>query len=131
MITRTNRLKQSQARNKFESHFSNHISHFETRRKTRYQHIFAAICFNIHCNKQIFIKKSSLINNHCNNDSFTESYQVVQKKKIAANEKAYNRHILEEKQFSNKTFIFNLLLFAFLKIQTRFNHFVKSNYEND
>jgi hypothetical protein len=24
------------AKNKFESHFSDHISHFETRRKTRY-----------------------------------------------------------------------------------------------
>jgi hypothetical protein len=31
------------AKNKFESHFSNHISHFETERKTRYQHTFAAI----------------------------------------------------------------------------------------
>jgi hypothetical protein len=30
------------ARNKSESHFSDHISHFETRRKTRYQHILAS-----------------------------------------------------------------------------------------
>jgi hypothetical protein len=33
-------------------------------------------------------------------------HQVVQKKKITASEKAYNRHVLEEKQFKNKTFIF-------------------------
>jgi hypothetical protein len=33
-------------------------------------------------------------------------HQVVQKKKIIASEKAYNRHVLEEKQFTNKTFIF-------------------------
>ncbi len=30
------------AKNKFESHFLNHISHFETKRETRYQHIFAS-----------------------------------------------------------------------------------------
>jgi hypothetical protein len=51
MITKTNRFKQSQAKNKFESHFSDHISRFETRRKTRYQHIFAAIRLNTHCSK--------------------------------------------------------------------------------
>ncbi len=28
------------------------------------------------------------------------------KKKIVADEKIYNRHVLEEKQFINKTFIF-------------------------
>jgi hypothetical protein len=42
------------AKSKFKSHFSDHISHFETKRKTRYQHIFAATRLNIH-NKQIFI----------------------------------------------------------------------------
>jgi hypothetical protein len=30
----------------------------------------------------------------------------MQKKKIIASEKVYNHHILEEKQFINKTFIF-------------------------
>jgi hypothetical protein len=106
MITRTNRLKQFQAKDKFESHFSDHISRFETRRKTRYQHILAAIRFNINCSKQIFIKKSSLICIHRNNDSFTKSHQIVQKKKFAASEKVYNRHVFKEKQFTNKTFIF-------------------------
>jgi hypothetical protein len=48
------------AKSKFESHFSSHISHFETKRKTRYQHIFAATRLNIH-SKQIFIWESSLI----------------------------------------------------------------------
>jgi hypothetical protein len=89
-----------------ESHFSDHISHFETRRKTRYQHTFAAIHLSIHCSKQTLIKESSLIYIHRNNDSFIKSHQVVQKKKIAASEKAYNRHVLEKKQFINKTFIF-------------------------
>jgi hypothetical protein len=39
------------ARNKFESHFSNHISHFETKCKTRYWHIFAANNLNTHYSK--------------------------------------------------------------------------------
>jgi hypothetical protein len=30
----------------------------------------------------------------------------VQKREIAASKKAYNRHVLKEKQFTNKTFIF-------------------------
>ncbi len=97
MITKTNHFKQFQAKNKFESHFSDHISHFETRCKTRYQHILAATHLNIHCSKQILIKKSSLICIHRNNDSFTKSHQIVQKKEIAASEKAYNRHVLEKK----------------------------------
>jgi hypothetical protein len=95
-------------KDKSESYFSDHISHFETRCKTRYQHTFAATRFNIHC-KQIFIKESSLDRIHRNNDSFTESHQIVQKKKIAASKKAYNRHVLEEKKNKNsqdKTFIF-------------------------
>jgi hypothetical protein len=106
MITKTNRFKQSQAKNKFESHFSDHISHFETRCKTRYQHILAAIHFNIYCSKQIFINKNSLICIHRNNDLFTESHQIVQKRKIVASKKVYNRHVFEKKQFTNKTFIF-------------------------
>jgi hypothetical protein len=117
MITKTNRFKQFQIKNKFESHFSDHILRFETRRKTRYQHILAAIRFNIHCSKQIFIKKSSLICIHRNNDSFTKSHQIVQKKKIAANEKAYNRHVLEKKQFTNKTFIFIYYRLLFQKYE--------------
>ncbi len=92
-------------KNKFESHFSNHISHFETERKTRYQHIFAATHLSIH-SKQILIWKNSLICIHCNSDSFTKSHQVVQKRKITASEKTYNRHVFEKKQFINKTFIF-------------------------
>ncbi len=68
------------AKKKSESYFSDHILHFETRRKTRYQHILATIRLNIHCHKQIFIKKSSLICIHCNSDSFTKSHQVVQKR---------------------------------------------------
>jgi hypothetical protein len=93
------------AKSKSESHFSNHISHFETKRKIRYQHIFAATRLNIY-SKQIFIWKSSLICIHRNNDSFTEFHQIVQKRKIIASEKVYNRHVFEEKQFTNKTFIF-------------------------
>ncbi len=84
------------ANNKSESYFSNHISYFETKRKTRYQHIFAAIRLSIN-SKQILIRKSSLICIHRNSDSFTESHQIVQKKKIAASEKTYNRHVLEKK----------------------------------
>ncbi len=61
-------------KNKFESHFSNHISHFETRCKTRYQHIFAAIRFNTYYNKQNLIKRSSLIRIHRNEESFTKSH---------------------------------------------------------
>jgi hypothetical protein len=71
-------------KNKSESHFSDHISHFETRRKTRYQHIFAATRLNIHYSKQNLIRESSLTRIHRNSDSFTESHQVVQKRKIAA-----------------------------------------------
>ncbi len=89
-----------------ESHFSNHISHFETRRKTRYWHTFAANSLSTHYSKWIFIRENSLARIHRNSESFTESHQVVQKKEIAASEKAYNRHALEEKQFTNKTFIF-------------------------
>ncbi len=47
-------LQTISAKNKFESHFSDHISHFETKRKTRYQHILAATRLNTH-SKQIFI----------------------------------------------------------------------------
>ncbi len=90
MITKTNRFKQSQTKDKSESHFSDHISHFETRCKTRYQHTFAIIRLNTHCSKQILIKESLLIYIHCNNDSFAEFYQIVQKKKIVASEKVYN-----------------------------------------
>ncbi len=106
MITRTNRFKQFQVKNKSESHFSDHISRFESRRKTRYQHTFAATRLNIHYSKQILIKRSSLICIYRNSDSFTKSHQVVQKKNFAASEKVYNRHVLEKKQFINKTFIF-------------------------
>jgi hypothetical protein len=67
------------AKNKFESHFSDHISHFETERKTRYQHILAATRFNIH-SKQILIWESSLICTHRNNDSFTKSHQVAKER---------------------------------------------------
>ncbi len=67
------------AKDKFESHFSDHISHFETRHKTRYQYILAAIHFNIHYSKQNLIKRSSLTR-----DSFTESHQIMQKRKIVA-----------------------------------------------
>jgi hypothetical protein len=74
-------------KNKSESHFSDHISHFETRRKTRYQYIFAVIRLNIHYSKQNLIKRSSLTRIHRNNDSFTESHQIVQKKKIVASKK--------------------------------------------
>jgi hypothetical protein len=115
MITRTNRFKQSQARNKFKSHLSNHISHFETRRKTRYQYILAAIRLNIHCSKQTFIRESLLICIHRNSDSFTKSHQIVQKKKIAANEKIYNQHVLEKKQFTNKRFIYIYYYLFFYK----------------
>jgi hypothetical protein len=114
MITRTNRLKQSQVKNKFESHFSDHISHFETRCKTRYQHILAVIRFNIYYNKQIFIKENSLIYIHRNNDSFTKSHQIVQKKKIIANEKIYNCYVLEKKQFINKR-LFLFIIICFFK----------------
>jgi hypothetical protein len=96
------------AKDKFESYFSDHISHFETRRKTRYQHILAAIRLSIHC-KQTLIRESSLGRTHRNSDSFTESHQAVHKRKIAASKKAYNRHVLEEKRdrnFQDKTFIF-------------------------
>jgi hypothetical protein len=117
MITRTNRFKQFQAKDKFESHCSNHISRFETRRKTRYQHILAAIRFNIHCSKQIFIKKNSWVCIHRNNDSLTEFHQIVQKKKIVASEKTYNRHVLEKKQFTNKTFIFIYYRLLFQKYE--------------
>jgi hypothetical protein len=114
MITRMNRFKQSQAKDKSESHFSDHISHFETQRKTRYQHIFAAIRFNIHCSKQTFIKKSSLICTHRNNDSFTKFHQIVQKKEIAASEKVYNRHVLK-KSNSQKKRLFSFIIICFLK----------------
>jgi hypothetical protein len=60
------------AKNKFESHFLNYISHFETERKTRYQHILAATHLNIY-SRQIFIWRSSLICIHRNSDSFTSS----------------------------------------------------------
>jgi hypothetical protein len=53
------------------------------------------------------------------------------KKQITASEKAYNRHVLEKKQFTNKTFIFIYLSLAFSKIRARFNLFVKSNDEID
>jgi hypothetical protein len=72
------------AKDKSESHFSDHISHFETRRKTRYQHTLAAIRLSIHYSKQNLIRESSLIRTHRKSDSFTESHQVVQKRKIAA-----------------------------------------------
>jgi hypothetical protein len=65
------------AKNKSESYFSDHISHFETRRKTRYQHILAATRLNTHYSKQTFIRESSLNRIH----------QAVQKKKIAASKK--------------------------------------------
>jgi hypothetical protein len=68
-----NKLSQTiSTKNKFESHFLDHISHFETRRKTRYQYIFAAIRLSI----------------HRNSDSFTESHQIVQKKKDCCEQKA-------------------------------------------
>jgi aspartyl aminopeptidase len=43
----------------------------------------------------------------------TDLTKPCKKKKIAASEKAYNRHVLEEKQFTNKTstFIHYRLLF--------------------
>jgi hypothetical protein len=96
-------LQTISAKNKSESHLSDHISHFET--ETRYQHILAATRLSIH-SKQILIWESALVCTHRNRDSFTESHQVVQKRKITASEKAYNRHVLEEKQFTNKTFTF-------------------------
>ncbi len=68
-------------KNKFKSHFSDHISHFETRRKTRYQYTFAAIRFNIHYNKQNFIKRSSLIYICRNNDSFIDLSNRAKKEK--------------------------------------------------
>jgi hypothetical protein len=43
---------------------------------------------------------------HSLHESFIELHQVVQKEKIAASEKAYNRHVLEEKQFTDKTSTF-------------------------
>jgi hypothetical protein len=43
---------------------------------------------------------------HRNSELSLKYHQVVQKRKIAASEKAYNRHVLEKKQFTNKTFIF-------------------------
>ncbi len=67
-------------------------SHIETRRKTRYQHILAA---------------HRLINISRNSDFFSEKFtRSCKKKKIVASEKAYNRHALEKKQLTNKTFIF-------------------------
>ncbi len=67
-------------------------SHIEIRRKTRCQHILAANRFvNIHRNNELFSKK------------FTKSRK---KRKIAASEKIYHRHVFEKKQFTNKTFIF-------------------------
>jgi hypothetical protein len=42
------------AKNKSEPHFSDHISHFETERKTRYQHTLAATRLSTH-SKQILI----------------------------------------------------------------------------
>jgi hypothetical protein len=73
-----NELSQTiSAKDKSESYFSDHISHFETRRKTRYQHILAATRLSIHYSKQILIRESSLSRIH----------QAVQKKKIAASKK--------------------------------------------
>ncbi len=46
------------------------------------------------------------LNIHRNNESSLKSHQIVQKRKIAASEKVYNRHVFEKKQFKNKTFIF-------------------------
>jgi hypothetical protein len=43
---------------------------------------------------------------HRNSESSLKSHQVVQKRKTAASEKVYNRHVLEKKQFTNKTFTF-------------------------
>jgi hypothetical protein len=113
MITKTNRFKQFQARNKSESHFSDHISHFETRRKISYQHTFAAIHLNIHCSKQIFIEENSLICIHHNNDSFTKFHQIVQKK-TAASEKIYNCHVFEKSNSQTKR-LFSLIIICFLK----------------
>jgi hypothetical protein len=39
------------------------------------------------------------------------------KKKITASEKVYNRHVLEEKQFINKTFIFIYYRLLFQKLE--------------
>jgi hypothetical protein len=60
------------AKIKSESHFSDHISHFETERKTRYQHTLAATRLSIH-SKQILIWESSLVCIHRNSDSSTSS----------------------------------------------------------
>ncbi len=66
--------------------------HIETRRKTRYQYIFAS---------------NRLISIHRNNAHFSEKFaKSCVQKKIIASEKVYNRHVLEKKQFTNKTFIF-------------------------
>jgi hypothetical protein len=80
-------LQTISATNKFESHFSDHISHFETERKTRYQHIIVAARLNIH-SKQTLIKESSLICTHRNSDSFTKSHQVVQKEEDCCERKS-------------------------------------------
>jgi hypothetical protein len=52
------------------------------------------------------------------------------KKEIIASEKAYNRHVLEEKQFTNKTFIFIYyrLLFEKLKHDSIFSWSVRLSY---
>jgi hypothetical protein len=80
-------------KNKSESHFLNHILHFETRRKTRYQHIFAAIRLNIHYSKQNLIKESLLTRIHRNNDLSTESHQIVQKEKDCCERKSERRNL--------------------------------------
>ncbi len=117
-------------KNKSESHFLNHISHFETRCKTCYQHILAAIRFNIYYNKQNLIKKSSLTRIHRNNDLFTEFHQIVQKKKITANQKLIIV-MFSKKRIHKHNVYLHLLSFAFSKIRARFNLFVKSDYEID
>jgi hypothetical protein len=77
MITRMNRLKQSLQKTNL-NRISQITSHIETKRKTRYQHTFAATRFNIH-SKQTFIWESSLIRIHRNNDSSTSSNRAKEK----------------------------------------------------
>ncbi len=52
------------------------------------------------------LSQATRLSIHRNSESSLKSHQVVQKKEIAASEKTYNRHVFEEKQFKNKTFIF-------------------------
>jgi hypothetical protein len=113
--------------NRFKTNFNKKLiwiaffkSHFTFRNKTQNKLSInsRSNSFQYYCNKQILIKRNSLICIYRNNDSFTESHQIVLKKNYCERKKFIIVIFLKKNNSHTKLLFSLIIIYVFKTINT-------------